>query len=103
MNYLIDSTFSKANRLFVLPFEKDDEDINDRFSFSEYFMPNVEIKDFNVLIDGRSFFDVSVKKKEETYKKIIKKSENDNYTTVNLLDYDYFSKHYQLIPIDLSK
>ena len=49
------------------------------------------------------FLMFQLKKKEETYKKIIKKSENNNYTTVNLLDYDYFSKHYQLIPIDLSK
>ena len=49
------------------------------------------------------FFDVSVKSKEETYKKIIEISKSNDYTICNLLDYEYFSKHYKLIPIDLSK
>ena len=49
------------------------------------------------------FFDVSVKSKEETYKKIIDISKSNDYTICNLLDYEYFSKHYKLIPIDLSK
>ena len=44
LNYLIDPKFTKANRLFVLSSGKDDEDINNRFSFSEYYMPNVEIR-----------------------------------------------------------
>ena len=49
------------------------------------------------------FFDVPVKSKEETYKKIIEISKNNDYTIYNLFDYEYFSKHYKLIPIDLSK
>ena len=53
--------------------------------------PKVEIKDFNVLIDGKFFFDVPVKNKEEAYEKIIKISKNNDYTTGNLLDYEYFS------------
>ena len=63
LNYLIDPTFIRANRLFVLLFRNED----DRTSFSKYYTPTVEIKDFNVLIDGKSFFDVSIKNKEETY------------------------------------
>ena len=55
LNYLIDPTFNKVNRLFVLSFKNEDEDINERFSFSKYFKPKVEIKDFGVLIDGKSF------------------------------------------------
>ena len=51
LNYLIDSTFNKINRLFVLSFENEE----DRTSFSKYYTPKVEIKDFNVLIDGKSF------------------------------------------------
>ena len=39
-------------------------------SFSDYYLPNVEIKDFNVLIDGKSFFDLSLKNKVEGYKKV---------------------------------
>ena len=53
--------------------------------------PKVEIKDFNVLIDGKFFFDVPVKNKEEAYEKIIKISKNNDYTTGNLLNYEYFS------------
>ena len=62
LNYLIDPTFTKVNRLFVLSFENED----DRRSFSKYYVPNVQIKDFNVLIDG-SFFDMHIKNGEETY------------------------------------
>ena len=63
----------------------------------------VEIKDFKVFIDGKIFSDVLVKNKEKTYKKIIEMSKNNDYTTGNLLHYEYFSKHYKLIAIDLSK
>ena len=64
-------------------------------SFSKYYVSKVEIKNFNVLIDGKSFFDVPVKNKEEAYKKIMSISENNDYTTGNLLDYEYFSKTLQ--------
>ena len=49
------------------------------------------------------FFDVAIKNKEETYEKIIEMRKNNDYTTGNLLDYEYFSNHYRLIVIDLSK
>ena len=72
-------------------------------SFLKYYTPKVEIKDFIVLIDVKSFFDAPVKNKEEAYEKIINISINSDYRTGNLLDYKYFSKHYKLILIDLSK
>ena len=56
-----------------------------------------------MLIDGKSFFDVPVKNKEEAYEKIMSIGKNNDYTTGNLLDYEYFSKHYELIGIDLSQ
>ena len=99
LNHLIDPTFIKVSRLFVLFFESEE----DRTSFSKYYVPKDEIKDFNVLIDGKSFFDVPVKNKEEAYKKIMSISKNSDYTTGNLLDYEYFLKHYKLITIDLWK
>ena len=99
VNYLIDPTFNKVNRLFVLSFRNED----DRTSFSKYYISEVEIKDFNVLIDGKPFFEIPVKHKEEVYEQIIEMSKNNNYTTVNLLDYEYFKYHYKLIAIDLSK
>ena len=61
------------------------------------------VKDFNVIIDKLSFFDLPVKTEEEAYEKIIVISKNNEYTTGNLLDYDYFKKYYNLIAIDLSK
>ena len=48
-------------------------------------MPNVEIKDFNVLIDGKLFFDVLVKNKEEAYEKIMSISKSNDYTTSNFI------------------
>ena len=99
LNYLIDVTFIKVNRLFVLSLENEE----DRASLSKYYVPNVQIKDFNVLIDGKSFFDLPIKNDEETYEQIIEMEKNNDYTTGNLLDYEYFSKHYRLTAIDLSK
>ena len=62
LDYLIDPTFNKANRLFVLTFENED----DRTSFSKYYVPKVEIKDFNVLIYGKPFFELPVKNEGES-------------------------------------
>ena len=56
-----------------------------------------------MLIEGKSFFDVPVKNKEEAYEKIRSINKNNDWTTGILLDYEYFSKHYKLIAIDLSK
>ena len=99
LNYLIDLTFTNVNRLFVLSFESE----NDRTSFSKYYIPKIEIKNFNVLIDGKAFFENPVKNKEEAYEAIIEMSKNNGYTTCNLLDYEHFKDHYKLIAIDLSE
>ena len=56
-----------------------------------------------MLIGGKSFFDTPIKNDEETYEQIFKMGRNNDYKTGNLLDYEYFSKHYKLIGIDLSK
>ena len=84
-----------------MSFSRNNEGDN-RYSFSHYYVPNVKIKDFNVLIDGKSFFDLPVKN-EEAYEKIIDMSNNNDYTTGNLLDFAYFKENYKLIAIDLSK
>ena len=87
LNYLIDPTFTNVNRLFVLSFPRNNN-TDSRYSYSNYYVPKVEINDFDVSIDGKSFFDLPVKNKE-AYKKIINMSNND-YTTGNLLDFGYF-------------
>ena len=107
LNYLIDLIFTNVNGLFVLLFQRIAGENNTRKdysdSFSHYYVPNVRIKDFNVLIDGKSFFDLPVKNEEEAYEKIIEMSNNNDYTTGNLLDFAYFKENYKLIAIDLSK
>ena len=85
--------------MFVLAYRTADN----RQSFSQLYLPNVMVKDFNVVIDKLAFFDLPIKTEEEAYEKIIEISRNNEYTTGNLLDYGYFKKHYKLIAIDLSK
>ena len=99
LNILIDPTFTNVNRLFVSAYQ----DADDRQSFSQFYLPKVMIKDFNVIIDKFAFFDLPIKTEEEVYEKIIDISRNNECTTGNLLDYDYFKKYYKLIAIDLSK
>ena len=84
LNYLIDPTFTKVNRFFVLSFENE----NNKTSFLKYYIPNVQIKDFNVLVEGESFIDIPVKNGEEIYNQIIEMGRNNDYTTGNLLDYE---------------
>ena len=83
--------------------DKNDVKKDHRDYFSHYYMPNVEIKDFNVLIDGKSFFALPVKNEEEAYKKIIEMSRNNDYTTESLLNFAYFKENYRLIATDLSE
>ena len=99
LNILIDPTFTNVNRLFFLAYQTAD----DRQSFSQCYLPKVMVKNFNVIIDKLAFFDLPIKTEEEAYEKIIDISRNNEYTTDNLLDYDYFKKYYKLIAIDLSK
>ena len=72
-------------------------------TFSHYYVPNFEIKDFNGLIDGKSFFDLPVKNEGEAYQKIVEISNNNDYTTDNLLDFAYSKENCRLIAIDSSK
>ena len=59
-------------------------------------MANIEIRNYNVVINGKSFFYVPIKNKVETHERIIQ------LLNTNLLDYDYFSNNYKLIATDLS-
>ena len=68
LDYLIDSSFQGVNRLFVLPFKDDDG----RESHKLYYLPTVEKKDYNVIIDGRNFFDQPIKNDPKTYDNIQK-------------------------------
>ena len=99
LNFLIDPNFNNVNRLFVLAFPNEE----DRRSFSKYYTPTVEIKVYNVIIDGQPFYEIPIKNKEETYKAITELIRSDILRTGNEFNFDYFCEHYKLIAIDLSK
>ena len=101
LNHLVEPSFQGVNRLFVLAFENDD----DRTSSDEYYLPAVEIKDYNIMINGENFFDQPIKNNKVTYENIrkIATGQGDDYTTGCLLDYSYFADTYKMIAVDLSK
>ena len=101
LNHLVEPSFQGVNSLFVLVFENDD----DRTSYDEYYLPTVEIKDYNILINGENFFDQPIKNNKVTYENIrkIATGQGDDYKTGCLLDYPYFTDTYKMIAADLSK
>ena len=113
--FALDAAFQGVNKLFVLAFEdtRADEAADApaprnlvanrviRDSYRKYFVPHVDITSYNMLIDGRNFYDQpindSIRKHDEIRKIVTVKG--DNYATGCLLDYDYFKKNYQLMMI----
>ena len=77
----------------------------ERNSHTKYFLPRVNITNYNVLIDGRNFYDQPINDIIKQYNKIrkITVGQGDDYTTECLLDYQYFKDYYNLIAIDLCK
>ena len=98
LNHLINPSLQGVNRLFVFSFDSE----NDRTSHSTYYLSKVEIKDCNVMIDGKNVFDQSINSITKIYENIRKMatSQGDDYTTGCLLDYSYFKDHYKMIAID---
>ena len=90
-----------VNRLFVLAFENDEQ----RKAHSGYYLPNREIKNYNVMINGENFFDQPIKDDRVTYENIrkIATGKGDDYTTGCLLDYQYFRDNYKMIAVDLGR
>ena len=101
LNHLVEPSFQGVNRLFVLVFEND----NDRAINDKYYLPTVEIKDYNIMINGENFFDQPIKNNKVTYENIrkIATGQGDDYTTGCLLDYSYFADTYKMTAVDLSK
>ena len=101
LNHLVEPSFQGVNRLLVLALENDAQ----RTSSKRYYLLNVEIKDYNVMIDGKNFFYQIVKNNKVTYDNIRKSStgQGDDYTTGCLLDYIYFKNYCKMIAVDLSK
>ena len=101
LNHLIEPSFHGVNRLFLLAFENDE----DRTDDEKYYIPTVEIKDSNIMINGENFFDQPIKNNKVTYENIrkIATGQGDGYATGCLIDYSYFADTYKMIAVDLSK
>ena len=67
LNILIDPTFTNVNRLFVLAYQN----VDDRQSYDEFYLPKVMIKDYNVIIDKLAFFDLPIKPKKKRMKRLL--------------------------------
>ena len=103
---LLDSSYQGVKRLFVLAY--DNTGGNNQFfidSSKKYFLPRVKIKNYNIEIDGKNFYDQPINDSIKQYDEIRKIStgQGDDYTTGCLLDFDYFEKNYRIIAADLSK
>ena len=101
LNQLVESSFQVVNRIFVLAFENDTQIT----SHSGYYLPNVEIKDYNVIINCHDSFISQIKHNKITYKNIrkIATGQGDDFPTGCLLDCPYFKNTYKIIAIDLRK
>ena len=101
LNHLNETSFQGVNKFLFLAFEND----NDRRSDEEYYLPTVEIKDCNIMINSENFFDQTIKNNKVTYDNTrkIATGQVDDYITGCLLDYPYFANTYKMIAVDLSK
>ena len=101
LNHFVKPSFQGVNRRFLLAFENDDQ----RISTNGYYLPNIEIENYDIMINGENFFDKPIKDNKVTYKNIrkIATGQGDDYATGCLLDYSYFKDTYKMIVVDLSK
>ena len=100
----LDPSFQGVNRLFVMAYDRANGQPT-RNGQRKYYLPRIDLEKYNVIIDGRNFYDNPIEsdteKNRELKKVMIGKGED--YTTGSLLDFNYFDKHYKLVAVDLSK
>ena len=100
----LDASFQVFNRLFFLAFDNtiDGDNKVDRDGHRKYFLPRVDITNYNVLIDGRNVYDQPINDQIKKYDEVrkIATGKGEDYTTGCLLDYQYFLNHYKLIAIN---
>ena len=105
---LLNASFQGVRRLFVLAYVVAAGAANDEAGIKDnkkYFLPRGEIKNYNVLIDGRNFYDQPINDLIKQYDEVRKVStgQGDDYATGCLLNYAHFKENYRLIVVDLSK
>ena len=100
----LDPSFQGVNRLFVTAYNSVNGQPN-RNGQRKYYLPRIDLNKYNVIIDGRNFYDNPIESDIEKYRELKKVmiGKGEDYTTGALLDFNYFKKHYKLVAVDLSK
>ena len=104
-NYInLDPSFQGVNRLFVIAYNR----VNGQPTKNgqrKYYLPRIDVNKYNVIIDGRNFYDNPIENNIEKYRQLKKvmTGKGEDYTTGSLLDFNYFDKHYKFVAVDLSK
>ena len=104
----LNPSFQDVDRLFVMAYNRlaaaNDNQFN-RNSQQKYYLPRNDLNKYNVIIDGRNFYDNPIESDIEKYRELKKVmiGKGEDYTTESLLDFNYFEKHYKLVAVDLSK
>ena len=100
----LDPSFQGVNRLFVMAYNRANGQPT-RNGQQKYYLPRIDLEKYNVIIDGRNFYDNPIENDIEKYRELKKVmiGKGEDYTTGSLLDFNYFDKHYKLVAVDLSK
>ena len=101
----LDPFFQGVNILFVMAYSKADNNQPTKDGQRKYYLPRIDLKKYNVIIDGRNFYDNPIESDIEKYRELKKVmiGKGEDYTTGSLLDFNYFNEHYKLVAVDLSK
>ena len=100
----LDPSFQGVNRLFVMEYNRVDGQPT-RNEQQKYYLPRIDLNKYNVIIDGRNFYDNPIESDIEKYRELKKvmTGKREDYTTGSLLVFNYFNKYYKLVAVDLSK
>ena len=100
----LDPSFQGVNRLFVMTYNRANGQPT-RNGQRKYYLPRIDLKKYNVIIDGRNVYDNEIESDIEKYRELKKVMirKGEDYTTGSLLDFNYFNEHYKLVVVDLSK
>ena len=101
----LDPSFQGVSRLFVMAYNRENDNQPQRDGQQKYYLPRIDLKKYNVITDGRNFYDNPIESDIEKYRELkqVMIGKGGDYSTGSLLDYDYFKKHYKLVAVDLSK
>ena len=100
----LDPSFQGVNRLFVMAYNRANDQPT-RNGQRKYYLPRIDLEKYNVIIDGRNFYDNPIESDIEKYRELKKVmiGKGEDYTTGSSLDFNYFDKHNKLVAVDSSK